>query len=198
MAATKPACGPWLAAGTSCRPSSSSSIPNSSCWSPRSPRPWSPCPGLGSTPPGSCWSPPVTPSSAPRRGLLRAPVRPIPDPGVLGPHHRHQLNRGGDRQANNALWRIALVRMRCHPPTRAYVERRTKQGLSKLDIMGCLKRYIAREVYHHLTAHHPTLPPLARNRRHQRPSTRTRRSGTPACFAHVPCRRIAGRAGYRS
>jgi len=35
------------------------------------------------------------------------------------------------------LWRIALVRMRCHPPTRAYVERRTKQGLSKLDIMRC-------------------------------------------------------------
>jgi transposase len=50
---------------------------------------------------------------------------------------RHRLNRGGDRHANNALWRIALVRMRCHPPTRAYVERRTTQGLSKLDIMRC-------------------------------------------------------------
>jgi transposase len=68
-----------------------------------------------------------------------------------GRTHRHRLNRGGDRQANHALWRIALVRMHCHPPTRAYVERRTKQGLSKLDIMRCLKRYIAREVYHHLT-----------------------------------------------
>jgi hypothetical protein len=50
------------------------------------------------------------------------------------------------------LWRIALVRMRCHQPTRAYVERRTNQGLSKLDIMRCLKRYIAREVYHQLTS----------------------------------------------
>jgi transposase len=74
-----------------------------------------------------------------------------PIPASSGRTHRHRLNRGGDRQANHALWRIALVRMRCHPPTRAYVERRTKQGLSKLDIMRCLKRYIAREVYHHLT-----------------------------------------------
>ncbi len=74
-----------------------------------------------------------------------------PIPASSGRTDRHRLNRGGDRRANNALWRIALVRMRCHPPTRAYVERRTKQGLSKLDIMRCLKRYIAREVYHHLT-----------------------------------------------
>ena len=60
-----------------------------------------------------------------------------PIPASSGRTHRHRLNRGGDRQANNALWRIALVGMRCHPPTRAYVERRTKQGLSKLDIMRC-------------------------------------------------------------
>jgi transposase len=57
------------------------------------------------------------------------------------------------------LWRIALVRMRCHPPTRAYVQRRTKQGLSKPDIMRCLKRYIAREVYHDLTNPPATTPP---------------------------------------
>jgi len=60
-----------------------------------------------------------------------------PIPASSGRTHRHRLNRGGDRHANNALWRIALVGMRCHPPTRAYVERRTKQGLSKLDIMRC-------------------------------------------------------------
>ena len=60
-----------------------------------------------------------------------------PIPASSGRTHRHRLNRGGDRHANNALWRIALVRMRCHPPTRAYVERRTNQGLSKLDIMRC-------------------------------------------------------------
>jgi transposase len=81
-----------------------------------------------------------------------------PIPASSGRTHRHRLNRGGDRRANNALWRIALVRMRCHPATRAYVERRTKQGLSKLDIMRCLKRYIAREIYPHLTTLQPTTP----------------------------------------
>ena len=81
-----------------------------------------------------------------------------PIPASSGRTHRHRLNRGGDRRANNALWRIALVRMRCHSPTRAYVERRTNQGLSKLDIMRCLKRYIAREVYHHLTSLQPITP----------------------------------------
>jgi transposase len=63
---------------------------------------------------------------------------------------RHRLNRGGDRQANAALWRIVMVRMVSHAPTRAYVERRTKEGRSKREIMRMLKRYVAREVYHHL------------------------------------------------
>jgi transposase len=60
---------------------------------------------------------------------------------------RHRLNRGGDRQANNALWRIALTRMSNDPRTRIYVERRTAEGKSKREIMRILKRYIAREVY---------------------------------------------------
>jgi transposase len=63
---------------------------------------------------------------------------------------RYRLNRGGDRQANAALWRIVMVRMVSHAPTRAYVERRTKEGRSKREIMRMLKRYVAREVYHHL------------------------------------------------
>jgi transposase len=119
-----------------------------------------------------------------------------PIPASSGRTDRHRLNRGGDRRANNALWRIALVRMRCHPPTRAYVERRTKQGLSKLDIMRCLKRYIAREIYHQLTSPHQPLLPLARNRRHRRtsPARDTDGGGTLACLACVPPRRIAGRA----
>ena len=45
-----------------------------------------------------------------------------------------------------------ITRMASHPPTRAYVERRTTEGLSKLEIIRCLKRYVAREVYHHLRA----------------------------------------------
>jgi hypothetical protein len=62
-------------------------------------------------------------------------VRHHPIPASSGRTHRHRLNRGGDRRANHALSRITLVRMRRHPPTRANVQRRTNQGLSKLDIM---------------------------------------------------------------
>ena len=64
---------------------------------------------------------------------------------------RHRLNRGGDRQANAALWRVVMVRMVSDPDTRAYVERRTKEGKSKREIMRCLKRYLARELFPLLT-----------------------------------------------
>lgn len=60
---------------------------------------------------------------------------------------RHRLNRGGDRQANSAIWRIVIVRMATDPRTKNYVERRTKEGLSKTEIIRCLKRYVARETY---------------------------------------------------
>ncbi len=63
---------------------------------------------------------------------------------------RHRLNRGGDRQANHALWRIAITRMRNDPRTRIYVERRTAEGKTKREILRILKRYIAREVYKYL------------------------------------------------
>ena len=64
-----------------------------------------------------------------------------------GKIQRHRLNRGGDRQANNALWTIAMVRMRSDARTRQYVARRTGEGLSKKEIHRCLKRYIVRELY---------------------------------------------------
>lgn len=60
---------------------------------------------------------------------------------------RHRLNRGGDRAANNALWTIAMVRMRSDPRTQAYVARRTSQGMSRKEIQRRLKRYIVRELY---------------------------------------------------
>jgi transposase len=63
---------------------------------------------------------------------------------------RHRLNRGGNRQANHALWRIVFTRMSSDPRTRAYVERRTSEGRSKPEIMRVLKRYVAREIYRHL------------------------------------------------
>ena len=62
----------------------------------------------------------------------------------------YRLNQGGNREANNALWRITMVRMSHDPVTRDYVQRRTKQGKPKKAIMRCLKRYIAREVFNTL------------------------------------------------
>ena len=73
-----------------------------------------------------------------------------PIPASSGKVTRHRLNPGGDRQANHALWRIVITRMSSHAPTRAYVERRTAEGLSKTEIIRCLKRYVAREVYRYL------------------------------------------------
>jgi transposase len=64
-----------------------------------------------------------------------------------GRQHRHRLNRGGNRDANRALWVIALVRMRSDPRTRRYVARRLQEGRTKPEILRCLKRYIAREVF---------------------------------------------------
>jgi transposase len=70
-----------------------------------------------------------------------------PIPASSGKITRCRLNPGGDRQANHALWRIVITRMASHPATRAYVERRSTEGLSKPEIIRCLKRYAARQVY---------------------------------------------------
>jgi hypothetical protein len=61
-----------------------------------------------------------------------------PIPASSGKTVRHRLNRGGNRQANTALYRIVVVRLRWHQPTRAYLARRTKEGLSKREIIRCL------------------------------------------------------------
>jgi transposase len=68
-----------------------------------------------------------------------------PIPASSGKVTRHRLNRGGDREANHALWRIVITRMSSHPATRAYVARRSKEGLTDKEIIRCLKRYAARE-----------------------------------------------------
>ena len=67
-----------------------------------------------------------------------------------GKQLRHRLNRGGDRQANAALWRIVITRLASDPKTRHYVERRCKDGLTKTEAIRCLKRYVAREVFYYL------------------------------------------------
>lgn len=71
---------------------------------------------------------------------------------------RHRLNRGGNREGNNALWRIVLVRMATCPRTKAYVERRTAEGRSKKEIIRCLQRYVAREVHALLVKGHVVIP----------------------------------------
>jgi transposase len=76
-----------------------------------------------------------------------------PIPASSGLRTRHRLNRGGDRQANAALHRVVLTRLRYHAPTRAYLARRTAEGRTRREIMRCLKRYLAREL-------HPLLAPV--------------------------------------
>jgi transposase len=88
--------------------------------------------------------------AAAQRGGLGTPVRRRPDPRIVGKVTRHRHCPGGDRQANHALWRIVFTRLGSHPATRAYAERRTAEGKSKAEIIRCLKRYAAREVYRHL------------------------------------------------
>jgi transposase len=75
-----------------------------------------------------------------------------PIPASSGKTVRHRLNRGGNRQANTALYQIVVVRLRWHQPTRDYLARRTTEGLSKREIIRCLKRYVAREVFAALQA----------------------------------------------
>jgi transposase len=73
---------------------------------------------------------------------------------------RHRLNRGGDRQANSALYLVIVGRMKNHPPTLAYVARRTTQGKTTNEIIRCLKRHLARSIYRTLKADLATLDDL--------------------------------------
>ena len=70
-----------------------------------------------------------------------------PLPASSGKTQRHRLNRGGDRDANSALHMVVICRLRSDERTKSYMRRRVSEGLSKLEIIRCLKRYVAREVY---------------------------------------------------
>ena len=82
-----------------------------------------------------------------------------PIPASSGQTSRHRLYRGGHRQANAGLYRVAIVRMRFHQPTIDYVARRTTEGLTKEDIIRCLKRFLARDVYQRVMTDHRTRQP---------------------------------------
>jgi transposase len=76
-----------------------------------------------------------------------------------GKTRRRRLNRGGDRRANAALYRIALTRSRCDSRTRDYLEHRAARGSTRREAIRCVKRYIAREVYHLIRQPDPTTSP---------------------------------------
>jgi transposase len=73
-----------------------------------------------------------------------------PIPASSGKTQRHRLNRGGNRQANAALYRVVVGRMRSHQPTLDYLAKRTAEGKTKREIIRCLKRFLAREIYGYL------------------------------------------------
>jgi transposase len=75
-----------------------------------------------------------------------AGVAPIPISS--GNTHRHRLDRGGNRQINAAIHRIAVTRARCHPETRDYIERKLSEGKTNRDAVRCLKRHLARRIWH--------------------------------------------------
>jgi transposase len=87
-----------------------------------------------------------------------------PIPASSGKSTRHRLNRGGDRQANAALYRIVVVRLRYHQPTKDYMARRLAQGKTKAEVIRCLKRYVAREVFTLLQHPRHAAPPLPLDR----------------------------------
>jgi len=82
-----------------------------------------------------------------------------PIPASSGKTSRHRLNRGGNRQANAALYRVVIVRMRGHQPTLDYIRRRTAEGKSKPEIIRCLKRFVAREIFGYLCRPPNAAPP---------------------------------------
>ena len=73
-----------------------------------------------------------------------------PVPASSSKTTRHRLYRGGNRQANAALDRVVIVRLRSHPLTLAYLHKRLAEGLTKREIIRCLKRFVAREIFAHL------------------------------------------------
>ena len=92
----------------------------------------------------------------PRRRLAPIPVS-------SGNTNRHRLDRGGNRQINAAIHRVAVTRARCHPETRDYIARKTAEGKTTREAIRCLKRHLARHIWRLLRAPHP----VRRNPPHQ-------------------------------
>ena len=78
-----------------------------------------------------------------------------PIPVSSGKTNRHRLDRGGNRQINAAIHRIAVTRARCHPETRDYIARKRTEGKTTREAIRCLKRHLARRIWHLLQPPHP-------------------------------------------
>jgi transposase len=82
-----------------------------------------------------------------------------PIPVSSGKTNRHRLDRGGNRQINAAIHRIAVTRARCHPETKTYIARRTAEGKTHREAIRCLKRHLARRIWHLLQPAESQLTP---------------------------------------
>jgi transposase len=81
-----------------------------------------------------------------------------PIPVSSGNTNRHRLDRGGNRQINTAIHRVAVTRARCHPETKAYIERKRAQGKTSKEALRCLKRHLTRRIWHLLQPLDPAAP----------------------------------------
>jgi transposase len=75
-----------------------------------------------------------------------------PIPVSSGKTNRHRLDRGGNRQINTAIHRVAVTRARCHPETKAYIQRKRAEGKTSTEAIRCLKRHLARRIWHLMQA----------------------------------------------
>ena len=90
-----------------------------------------------------------------------------PIPVSSGNTNRHRLDRGGNRQINTAIHRVAITRLRCHPETKAYIERKREEGKTNREAIRCLKRHLTRRIWHLLQPH----PPIQDNSPNTNPLT---------------------------
>ena len=104
----------------------------------------------------------TTPNASAREAAFAKLCGVTPIPASSGKTTRHRLNQGGHRQANAALYRVAIVRMQHHQPTKAYVDRRIAEGKTKTEIIRCLKRLIAREVWARMRPFRQARQPVSR------------------------------------
>src|SRR5829696_5092421 len=118
-----------------------------------------------------------------------------PIPASSGNTQRHRLDQGGNRQINAALHRVIVTRARCHPPTRDYIERRRSEGKSTREAIRCLKRYLARRVWHLMQ---PPAPSRIRRSTHQSLDIEATNPAPPAWSPASASLSRIGRVRWRS